>query len=67
MLYDLIVPHDLAKWIVKENGFESWFNFLKSKFPQKDIYSVSNAWYIDKKYICKAKGKYGDLIIGWED
>lgn len=34
-------------------------------FPNRSISSHSTDWRKDKKYILKAKGGKGDVIVGW--
>lgn len=64
-MLDLIIDYNKAKLIVKEQGFEGWLSYLNTLFPNRDFYTVSTFWYEDSKYICKAKGQFGDLIVGW--
>lgn len=63
---DKIMNYNKAAEYVKENGWDKFLELLKQENPRYNLYCVSTSWYEDNQYICKAWGKYGDLIIGWE-
>ena len=54
-----------AKNCVKKYGWDYFLNKLQLKFPQLGLYVISMDWFIDKDYICKAKGIFGDILIKW--
>jgi hypothetical protein len=58
--------YELAKVLVEEKGIVRWLLFLKSKYPEADLYSVSTEWLKDSNFICKAKGTKGHLLIHWK-
>lgn len=57
--------HEATKNIVNDIGWDGFLQLMNDKYS-RNFYSVSNAWYDDRKYICKLKGARGDLIISWE-
>lgn len=61
---DVFFSYEFAKSIVDKNGFDGWLSYLKKTYPEKELYVVSSAWFLNEDFICKAKGKYGDLVIG---
>lgn len=63
---DLIINYNEAKKIVDDLGWNGFLNHFKELYPQMALYSCSQYWYEDDKYICKFRGLKGDLIIGWE-
>jgi hypothetical protein len=63
---DYILNYDMLKRIVKVCGWDDFLMFLQDMCPAFEIYSVSMDWFDNKDYICKAKGVYGDVVIGWE-
>lgn len=40
---------------------------LQEKYLERKLYSISLDWRKDEKYILKARGTSGDLIVGWSD
>lgn len=63
---DLILIYDQMKQFVKENGWDEFLLLLQNEFPAHRLYAVSQGWYYDgSKYICKARGTRGDVIVGW--
>jgi hypothetical protein len=63
---DFIMEYEQAKKRVKEEGFDGLLNDFREKYPSYDLGSVSTYWYDDPHYICKMRGGYGDVVIGWE-
>lgn len=65
---DFIMEYEAAKNQVKENGWDNFLESFQEKFPSYDLGSVSTYWYNanDPTYICKMRGGYGDIVIGWE-
>lgn len=57
--------HEEAKQYVQDNGYNSFLEVMNEQFPTKDLGSMSTYWEHDDKYICKMRGRYGDIIIGW--
>ncbi|EGW40139.1 hypothetical protein DOT_1940 [Desulfosporosinus sp. OT] len=43
------------------------FGMLKSIFPERLLYRMSTDWREDKKFILKAKGTMGDVLVGWTE
>ncbi|WP_077621275.1 hypothetical protein [Sediminibacillus massiliensis] len=64
--YDGVMSYNAAKEFVKEEGMEGFLDLLRSEYPNRDLYGCSTYWERDSQYICKARGKYGDVVIGWE-
>ena len=50
--------------IYADKGKDYFFNLFDRVF-RREIYSMSEYWLEDKKFILKFKGKYGDVIIFW--
>ncbi|WP_243299155.1 hypothetical protein [Bacillus litorisediminis] len=65
--YDDVMSHYETKKIVKDKGWDNFLNTLQNQYPDRELYKVSMDWYDDMKYICKAKGVMGDVIIGWKE
>lgn len=63
---DVFLSYEFAKSIVEEQGFAGWLTYLKDSYPEKGLYVISTAWFLNENFICKAKGSYGDLLIGWK-
>ena len=59
--YDLILVHKL---LLKMSDADI-LTLLKCQFPQRDLYQISTDWRDDRKYILKARGARGDVIVGW--
>lgn len=64
MDYDLVIDHNMAKTIVNERGWDGFVLFIEQQF-HFNFFSCSQDWYHASKYICKLKGRDGDVIIGW--
>lgn len=64
MDYDLVIDHNMAKQIVNERGWDGFVLFIEQQFHYS-FFSCSQDWHRDSKYICKLKGRKGDVIIGW--
>ena len=62
---DITMNHESAKETVNKIGWDGFLQEMNDKYSF-NFYSVSNSWYDDKKFICKLKGAYGDLIINWD-
>lgn len=67
MRFDGVYGYDETKSFVEEQGWDSFLTKLKDEFPNRKLYSVSQSWYDDSQYLCKAKGAKGDVIIGWQE
>lgn len=67
MNFDKIMDFKEAKAIIKEIGFEGFTEMLDNEFGY-EFFGCSTYWYDanDSKYICKLKGRKGDIIIGWK-
>jgi hypothetical protein len=57
------LSHKLMKGIVNMLGWDLLLNYLRTTYPQLELYNVSQSWFKDPKYILKAKGNKGDLIV----
>lgn len=57
------ISHKSLKGIVNMLSWEHLLNYLKTKYPQLELYCVSKDWFDDPKYILKARGAKGDLIV----
>lgn len=65
MWLNRIENREEMKQSVREKGWGQFFEDLSTE-DGNEYFSGSTAWYDDEKYILKCKGKYGDIIIGWE-
>ena len=63
MLYDVIANR--SEFLKLSN--EEVHKTLSSMFPEHKLYSHSIDWRNDERYILKAKGGRGDVIVGWGD
>lgn len=61
--YDLVFTRQ-ELLILKDDQI---IKILNRIYPKKKIFSISSDWRYSWRYILKAKGIYGDLIIGWKD
>lgn len=61
---DLIMDHAEAKQIVQSEGYDAFIRKVDEGFHY-GLSSASQYWEKDPKYICKMKGRKGDVIIGW--
>lgn len=66
MRYDMVLDRDICKAIVNERGWDGFVLFIEQQRPYK-FFSCSQDWYANGKYICKLKGRDGDVVIGWKD
>jgi hypothetical protein len=62
-LYDLVLVHGNLS-AMSDNEV---FGLLRSIFPDHGLYRISEEWRKDKRYILKAKGTRGDVIVGWQE
>lgn len=46
---------------------EQVLKLLKDKYPVYELYNISLGWRENRKYILKAKGVYGDVIVNWSE
>jgi hypothetical protein len=60
---EIELSYKLMKGFVNVMGWDALLNYLATSYPQLELYSVSRSWFDDSKYILKAKGSYGDLIV----
>lgn len=51
--------------LTQELGIEKLFKFLKALVPHFELYRISTDWLSSDKYIAKARGVYGDVVIYW--
>jgi len=65
--YDGVMSHGETASFVNENGRDDFLDYLQQQFPGYGLGGYSTSWEDDPKFICKANGKYGDVIIGWEE
>lgn len=65
MKYDAIYNYSIAKKIVDIIGWEGFLKLLQYRYKSLDLFKVSKSWYQDPRFILKAKGINGDLVIGW--
>jgi hypothetical protein len=59
------VSYRLMRGFVQLLGWDMTFKYLQQTFMELDLYSVSQDWFDDPKFILKAKGTKGDLIISF--
>lgn len=59
--YDLVMVHK----VVSQMTDDDVLGMLKGLFPERNLYRVSIDWRKDKKFILKARGTRGDVIVGW--
>lgn len=59
--YDLILVHENISAMSEDEVLR----LLEGLFPEHGLYRMSVAWRKDKRYILKAKGTRGDVIVGW--
>lgn len=45
---------------------ENILGALKQMYPHRNLYSISTGWRESERYILKARGTGGDLIVGWK-
>jgi hypothetical protein len=57
------LSHELMKGMVNMLGWDMLLSYLETTYPQLELYSLSKDWFNDPKYILKAKGVKGDLIV----
>jgi len=62
-VFDMVVRHsDFSKY-----SNEGILNALDILYPERDLYSLSLDWRKDPQYIMKARGVYGDVLVGWSE
>lgn len=66
MFFDAILNLQQSKSYVESEGYAGFLNSLNAQYPNHNLYQVSTAWYENPEYICKAKGRNGDVVIGWD-
>ena len=59
--YDIVLVHENLTAMSNDVVFK----LLKTQFPEHGLYRMSVDWRKDKRYILKAKGTKGDVIVGW--
>jgi hypothetical protein len=62
---DIVFNRDEAIAFVDAYGWESFFETVSKMFPERELYNCSQDWYKSRRYTCKLKGVYGDVLIGW--
>ncbi len=48
-------------------GPKGFFEWLCKQYPELGLYCVSRDWLFSNDYVMKAKGRYGDLVIAWDN
>lgn len=38
---------------------------LKEEYPERGLYTISIDWTLSMKFVAKAKGTHGDVVVGW--
>jgi len=62
-VFDMIVRHsDFSKY-----SNEGILDALDNLYPGRDLYSLSLEWRKDKQHVMKARGAYGDVLVGWSE
>jgi hypothetical protein len=61
------LDYNLLKNLVKQYGWNCFLEVLQTFYPNLELFNCSIDWYHDKKFICKANGGCGDLIISWNN
>lgn len=56
-----------CKQFVNNEGWDTFMSLLQKAFPKYDLDGCSTSWQFKKepKYICKASGRNGDIVLGW--
>ncbi|MGE6755983.1 hypothetical protein ACQKFO_21515 [Rossellomorea sp. NPDC071047] len=62
---EILMDYNSAKKLVEVYGWSYFLKMFNKKYPGYRLYSVSKAWFEERKYICKLKGGGGDIIIRW--
>lgn len=64
---ELLMMHQEAKTLVDQLGWEGFVQRFNKEYEKQDyrFYACGKSWYDDPEYICKLRGQYGDLLIGW--
>ena len=57
----LIMDHGTAA----QFGVEGMLAGLQAKYPELGLYAVSVDWIENPEFICKLRGEFGDIVIGW--
>jgi hypothetical protein len=60
---EIELDHELMKGVVNVLGWDGLLNYLATSYHHLELYSVSRSWFDDPKFILKARGSYGDLIV----
>lgn len=58
--------HNEMKKLVEVLDWDGFLEHIQSKYKHLDLYACSKDWYHSKRYICKFRGTFGDLIIQWK-
>jgi hypothetical protein len=61
------LDYKLMKGFVNMLGWDKLLNYLATSYPHLELYCVSRSWFDDPKFILKAKGSYGDLIVRFSE
>jgi hypothetical protein len=64
--YDLLLSHDECKSMIQTIGWDGFFELFSALYPDRKFFSCSRGWYDESKFVCKFKGTFGDLVIGWQ-
>lgn len=64
-MIDLLLDRDIARLIVANRGWDGFVLFIEQQFHY-NFFSCSQDWFENSKYICKLKGRNGDVVIGWK-
>lgn len=57
---DFTMDWDILKGVSNEQLIH-----IFNTFTNFNLYTCSEDWRIDKKYILKLKGRYGDVVVYW--
>jgi hypothetical protein len=63
--FDAIFVRDDVKMFVNAYGWDALLDELNRQFPNYNLYSLSQDWFENRRFILKARGGNGDIIIGW--
>ena len=65
-MVDLLMNFKDARDYVKNHGLDAFIAKVEKESARPlELYACSTFWIDNSKYVCKLKGKYGDIIIGW--
>jgi len=62
---EAILEYEKTKKIFENKGKDYFFKLFERIF-KSELYSFSEYWLEDKKFILKFKGSKGDVIISWK-